>query len=273
MMINKETVKCISIAEKPSTFGIEFHNKGYEVLGINQLYIQLKVSPHQLEKVVELVRTNFRGCSVSMPHKVEVMRYLDLLDESAQKCEAVNTILNQNGELKGYNTDFYGAKKAIKENVSIENKEVIMMGAGGVARAIGRAVRDLGGKLTICNRTYDKGRELADKLDSRVIDYNALEDVRGYLLINATSIGMNSSKESLVNKDIISRFEGVMDVVVGRTKLMMWSEEMRKITIPGRLMTVYQAAEQFRIYTGKELPESFIFGIIKNIFQFNKIYK
>lgn len=256
--MDKDTVKCISIAEKPGTFGVGFHNQGYKLFGLNYAYFPLKITPSELELFIAIVRNNFHGCSVSMPHKIEVIKYLDSLEESAQKCDAVNTILNNKGILRGYNTDYYGAKRAISSKADITNKDVIMLGAGGAARAIGRAVKDLGGKLTIINRTEERAVGLAEKLNSHYLAINKLDYAVGCLLINATSIGMNNNEESIFSKELLKRFDVVMDVVIGETSLVEEARRLNKIVIPGMLMTVYQAAKQFGLYTGKELPEEFL---------------
>ncbi|MBI2101488.1 hypothetical protein HYT53_02655 [Candidatus Woesearchaeota archaeon] len=255
---DKNTKKCISIAEKPGTFGVEFHNKGYALLGLNYIYFPLKVSYGELEPVIGLVRRNFHGCSVSMPHKARAAGMVDALDDSAKKTGAVNTILNQNGKLKGYNTDFYGAKTALQKTLSVKNKKVLMLGAGGAARAIGHAVKELGGKLAIANRTKNNGEMLAKALKASLIGWKDIAKEQGYLLVNATSIGMDSKSETAVSKKTVSNFYAVMDVVIPETQLIHEALRQKKIIIPGCKMAVYQAAEQFRIYAGKELPESFI---------------
>src|SRR3989344_2888460 len=230
------TRKFVSIAERPGSFGVNFHNQGYVYLGLNCVYIPLKIESGQLESFIDIIRDNFDGCSVSMPHKTHVMKYLNETDSSA-RVGAVNTILNLERRLKGYNTDYLGAKRAIEKALDIRDKRVVMAGAGGVARAIGYAVRDLSGKLAVTNRTQVKA---------------------GTLFINATSVGMENSGEQVIPIENISRFDAVMDVVVGKTQLMMDSEAKGRIIIPGRVMTVYQAAEQFRIYTRQELPREFL---------------
>jgi len=255
---DKNTKKCISIAEKPGTFGVEFHNKGYALLGLNYVYFPLKVRYGELEPVIGLVRHNFHGCSVSMPHKVRAAGMVDELDSSAKKTGAVNTILNQNGKLRGYNTDFYGAKMALQKTLSVKNKKVLMLGAGGAARAIGHAVKELGGKLAIANRTKNNGEMLAKALKASLIDWEGVAKEQGHLLINATSIGMGKKSEMAATKKTVSNFYTVMDAVIPETRLVREAASQNKITITGYKMTVYQAAEQFRIYTGKELPESFI---------------
>ncbi len=258
--MDKDTKKIISIAEKPSTFGVEFHNKGYELLGINQIYIPLKVLPDQLESIVQLVKDNFNGCSVSMPHKINIMDYLDSFDRSATACIAVNTVVKQeDGSLYGYNTDYYGAKRAIQEKVEIKDKDVVMVGAGGVARAIGKAVIDLGGRLKIFNRTYDKGNDLAKKLGADVIgSHEDLFKTKGKLIINATSVGMFDHTEIPFHENILDGYEAVMDVVGRETKLIYIAGRKNKITIRGRSMTTYQAARQFELYTNRTLPDSFL---------------
>jgi len=258
--MDQNTVKCISISEKPGAFGLTFHNQGYVALRLNQTYTPLKVLPKDLESTIQLVRDNFKGCSVSMPHKVEVMKYLDELDSSASRVGAVNTIVNNNGHLTGYNTDYYGAKNAIlKSGISLGARHVLMIGAGGVARAIGCAVKDLEGNLTITNRTDEKAKALAKKMGANIMPYSDLPTASGHLLINATSVGMTNPDDCPVKEETIESFEAIMDVIVGNeTKLIQEAEKHGKVTIPGKVMTTYQAAKQFELYTGKQLPEDFL---------------
>ena len=149
MKINSDTKICISIAARPGDFGANFHNSAYKHLDLNWVYLPRKVvSATDLEKAISGVRgLNIKGCSVSMPHKQTVIKYMDDIDTSAAKIGAVNSIVqNEKGDLKGYNTDYYGAKKAL-ERAKINGKEVLMIGAGGVAKAVGLAVIELGGIL------------------------------------------------------------------------------------------------------------------------------
>lgn len=265
MKVDKNTKKCISIAEKPGIFGVEFHNKGYELLDLNYVYLPLKVSSDQLESIIDIVRHNFHGCSVSMPHKIKVVNFLDSFDESAAKTKAVNTILNQDGKLIGYNTDFYGAKIVLQKTLSIKDKDILLIGAGGAAIAIGHAVNELGGKLTITNRTKENAGNLASALNALTMEWEDIHKARGYLLINATSVGMDKKDDLIVPQETISRFEAVMDVVVlPETRLIREALNNNKIIIPGYQMTTYQAAQQFKIYTGKELPDNFIQQTINN---------
>lgn len=257
-MLNKDTKVCISIAARPGKFGVEFHNKGYNFLGLNYVYLPLKVEEHQLDGITSLIRGNFHGCSVSMPHKVKVIKYLDELDGPANNIQAVNTVLNVNGRLMGYNTDYFGAKKAISSKLDISGRDVYMLGAGGVARAIGQAVRDLGGNLIISNRNEEKGKNLSDYLGCSFITPDKISPLpNSCLFINATSLGMADERIPL-NDEFIASFPAVMDAVIGETRLVKSAEEKGQLVIRGRQMTIHQAAEQFKIYTGAELPKEFL---------------
>ena len=265
--INKDTVICISIAAKPGNFGANFHNAAYKHLNLNWAYVPKKVvSDIDLERAINGMNVSgIKGCSVSMPHKETVIQYLDELDSSAKKIGAVNTIVqNVSGYLKGYNTDFYGAKKAL-EQAEIKGREVLLIGAGGVAKSIGLSVTELGGILTVANRTYEKAKELSEKLNAKVKPWEQVNNSSAYLLINATSVGMNNPDEMIVKKDVIRKFSVVMDVVIypAETKLLRIAKEMGKDIIPGTLMCVYQAAEQFKIYTGFEAPKEIVKKTIK----------
>ena len=268
-MINKKTKICISIAECPGNFGATFHNMGYNALSLDYIYIPRKIKAEQLEDAINAVRVlGIVGCSVSMPHKVNVIKFLDSLDFSAERIGAVNTIVHQaDGSLKGYNTDFYGAKRLIQEKFDIKDRRVFLIGAGGVANAISFAVNDLGGDLTIINRTYEKAKELADKVGARVIPWEELHSAKGDMLINATPVGMNDPESMIVSSDIIEKFEIVQDVVTSpaRTKLIEKAHRIGKAIIPGAHMCVYQAAEQFLLYTGCEVPKNVVSEVLKEM--------
>lgn len=265
--MNKETIVCISIAAKPGKFGSTFHNSAYDLLDLNWIYIPRRVeNALDLKRAIDGLRAlNIKGCSVSMPHKEKVIKFLDELDFSAKKIGAVNTIKQlEDGALRGYNTDFYGAKKAL-EKAEIKGEKVLMLGSGGAAKAVGLAVKVLGGILTIVNRTYERAIELGEKLDSKVILWEQINSTSGYMLINTTSIGMNNPNKMIVKKDLVRNFDFIMDIVVypAETKLLRISKELGKEIIPGTLMCVYQAAEQFKIYTGLDAPEEVIKSTLK----------
>ena len=261
MKINKKSVVCISIASNPGDFGANFHNSLYKTLNMNWIYLPRKVlSRKEVIKVIDTIRVlDIRGCSVSMPHKEEVINFIDDLDLSASKIGAVNTIVNNSGKLKGYNTDYYGAKMSL-EKAKIKGKSVLMLGAGGVAKAVGLAVKDSGGILKIANRSHQKAIDLANKLNAETILWEEINLLSSDVLINATSVGMLDPKKMIIEKDLINNYNFIMDVVIypPESKLLKTAISLGKKTIPGTLMCVYQAAKQFKLYTGLDVPNYII---------------
>ena len=254
--MNKETTLCISIAEKPGEFGAQFHNAGYRMLGLNYVYLPRKVFPIELGAVVQSIRTlRIRGCSVSMPHKEGVMQYLDVIDSNAAQIGAVNTVVNQQGTLTGYNTDYDGAKKVLEGRVW--GKSVLLVGAGGVAKAIGVAAKELGADITVTNRSPEQGKNLAVLLHAAFIPWEQKENVSGDVLINATSIGMGD-KALAAPPSLIGNHKMIYDAVLGETPLLAEARAQGKQIIPGLVMCVHQAAAQFLLYTGRQAPEELV---------------
>jgi shikimate dehydrogenase len=198
-----------------------------------------------------------------MPLKERVIDHIDDLDLSAKKTGAVNTILNRDGFLTGFNTDLYGAKKSLS-NFNLANKEVLVIGAGGVSKAIANAVLELDGIITIVNRTNKTSEDLSKKLNVKFLTWDKLNSLEGYMLINTTSVGMCDENQMIVSEKTIDRFEVIMDVVVDPrlSKLIRISSAKGKYIIRGIEMCVYQAAEQFKIYTGKDAPQELIDSIL-----------
>jgi shikimate dehydrogenase len=260
-MITSKTKICISLASEPGTFGSSFHNKGYELAGLDYIYIPRKALPDQLEGIIASLRElDIVGCGISMPHKVEVMKYLDEIDEDALRVGAVNTITIKDKILKGYNTDVYGAKRTIQENLDVKGKDVLLLGAGGAAKAVGTALYQLGANIKVSNRTEEKAYELASKINAKVIDFNSLNNLQGELLINATSVGMKNLNDMPVSREVIKNFNTIMDIVLypRETRLLKEAKSLNKKTISGLSMTVYQAAKQFKLYTGQEPPKELL---------------
>ncbi len=257
MGINKETKICVSIAASPGNFGSQFHNLGYQLLGLNFVYLPLQVNEGQLKKALDALKTfNIVGCSVSMPHKIKSLAYLDELGSCAQKVGAVNTIKNDAGRLIGFNTDYTGARKAIEETGAIKNKEVTLIGAGGVAKAIAWAVTDLGGRLSVFNRTPDRLKKWPKDIPARIKRWDELKKAQGHLLINATCVGMNDNEATAVPPSIIKNFSIIQDVVLDpvNTLLIRRARALKKKIILGTDMCFTQAAAQFKIYTGVDAP-------------------
>lgn len=258
MVITKDTQLCISIAEHPGNFGATVLNAGFRALGLDFVYKPLRVNNDKLVEAIGGIRSlGIRGCGVSMPYKISVIKYLDEIDEYAGKIGAVNTIVNDVGVLRGYNTDFSGAKTALQKYYDARGKKVLIIGAGGVARAIIAALQGCGaGEICLTNRDESRGRRLAEEFGLTYLPYTKKEEPRGNLLINATPVGMMYGDDLIIGRNAIASYEAVMDVVVsvGETSLVKSAKESGLVAISGLDMSLYQAAEQFKLYTGRDAP-------------------
>jgi shikimate dehydrogenase len=232
------------------------HNVAFEHLKLNYVYFALTVT--DVENALRGMRAlKIRGFSVSMPHKIEVMKYLDRIDETAKAIGAVNTITNDDGVLTGYNSDWIGAMTALKEATKIKDKNVLVIGAGGAARAIVYGLSREGAKIRVVNRTASKAKELAEKYQASFGGPEELENVSDYdILMNATSVGSNEPSKSLVPKRLLSSEQTVFDVVFmpPESKLIREAKEKGCKTVPGWKMLLYQAVWQFEKYTAKKAP-------------------
>ena len=255
-LLNNPTI-CISVARKPGRFGITVHNAGYRALGLNFMYKTFAID--DIRGAITGVRSlGIRGCSVSMPFKEKVIPFLDRLDPLAKKIGAVNTIVNDNGRLIGYNTDIIAVEKALKPLRIKNDKDIIIFGAGGVSRAILTALKNLKLKnITLTNRTTRKGERLAKQFNINFIQWSKRENIMADVLINATSIGMTPDTFSTpVSKNNIKNSQIVMDVVASppKTKLIKIANKHGKITIDGLKLSLYQSFTQFKLYTGRNPP-------------------
>jgi shikimate dehydrogenase len=198
-----------------------------------------------------------RGLSVTIPHKSAVIPHLDDLDELASEIGAVNTVVNRDGRFVGYNTDAAGALKALEERISLTGRRCLLLGAGGVARAIGFVLRDKVAAITVANRSPDRGKALARFLDCSFIALDELEGVQADLLIQTTPVGMAPGDRACpVSEQILRNGMAVMDVIYNppETRLLALARSRGCVTINGLSMFIHQGAEQFKLWTGGEPP-------------------
>jgi shikimate dehydrogenase len=244
-------VLCASITVEPYSFGVKIHNAAYRYLGLDYTYVCFGVA--SAEMAVQAIRTlGIRGMSVSMPYKQAVMPFLDQIDEAALSIGAVNTINNLGGSLTGYNTDYIGAMRALKEATDISGQEVAILGAGGVARAIVYGAKREGAKITIFNRSRAAGIALTDALGVRF--GGSLDDFRANefsILINATSAGFRAPEVNPAEGKLAPHLV-VMDVVFipVDTKLIRDAGALGCKTVRGTRMLIHQASGQIELYTG-----------------------
>jgi len=245
------------------------HNAAFRALGLDCRYIAIQVPKGTLADVVKAMRKlRITGFNVTHPHKVEIVRLLDRLDESAKLVGAVNTVKTERGKLIGYNTDGAGAVRALEREVGkLAGRRVVLLGAGGAARAIAFSLVKAGAKLTLANRTASKARRLAAEIKRKLgvevavvsIKKRALTEAikRADLLINATTIGMAPKvNETLVTADMMHRRLVVNDIVYEplQTKLLREAKCAGAKTVNGLGMLVNQGALALEIWTWKRAP-------------------
>jgi shikimate dehydrogenase/3-dehydroquinate dehydratase type I len=200
---------------------------------------------------------NIRGASITIPFKTAVMEYLDDFDEHSLKIGAVNTIINENGRLKGCNTDWLGLILTLKEAMTIRGITFVIIGAGGTARAAAYGILKEGGFPIITNRTPEKGKILSGKFDCPFHPLSEIGKINADCLINTTPAGMYPHKDkSPVESSVLTGYKYVMDVIYNplKTKLLAAAEKQGCHIFSGLDMFVHQGAEQLRLWTGKEPP-------------------
>jgi len=245
------------------------HNAAFQALDLDYVYLAFKVKPSCVADAVNGIRAlNIRGLNVTMPHKKSVMANLDRIDLSAQIIDSVNTILNKDNLLFGFNTDGAGAVRALKENgVALKGRKVVLLGAGGAARAIAYAVAKEADELAVLNRTVKDAQALArlvEKAANKRIVAASIEpeDIDANLqdsdiLINATSVGMKPHPEQTpVPIELLRSNLAVMDIVYNplETKLARDAKALGAKVVSGVEMLIYQGAASFEIWTGKSAP-------------------
>ncbi|QTA87738.1 shikimate dehydrogenase [Desulfonema magnum] len=257
MMINAYT--CLyGILGKPVSHSLSplMHNIAFSHIGWNGAYLAFEVK--DLGAAITGIKAlEIKGISVTIPHKIAVMEFLDELDEMAKNIGAVNTVVNHQGMLTGYNSDGLGAMAALSEKTSIREKNVAIIGAGGAARAIGFGICSERGNVTIVNRSADKGERLAEALGADFCSLSDIEKIKCDILINTTPLGMTPNTDSTpIQKRYLEKGMIVMDIVYNplKTRLLKDAQEAGCVTIDGVAMFVYQGAFQFELWTGKKAP-------------------
>jgi shikimate dehydrogenase len=255
--IGRDTKLCMSLAARPGNFGSRFHNHLYEALGLDYVYKAFTTT--DLPAAIGGVRAlGIRGCAISMPFKEAVIPLIDRLDASAAAIDSVNTIVNDDGRLTGYNTD-YSAVRTLVERSGIDRATPFLLrGSGGMAKAVAAALRDSGfAKGTIVARSRQAGPALAALYG---FGWAAeLGDLSAPFLINVTPLGMAGADEAVpaFPQDRIEVCETAFDVVAlpAETPFLAAAQRSGKQLISGAAVAVLQALEQFVLYTG-ERPDA-----------------
>ena len=259
------------------------HNSAFEATHTNGVYLAWEVEATDLaETVANIRRYQMYGINLSMPYKEQVIAYLDQLSEEACLIGAVNTVVNREGTLIGYNTDGKGFFKSLP-SFKISRKKLVLLGAGGAAKAIlAQAILDGVSQISVFVRSssMEKTRPYLEKIQNATgfrVDLFALEDVQELqdsitqadLLVNATSVGMDGSSQPIPTSIVLPEKLMVADVIYQpfETPFLKWAKNQGNQSINGLGMLLYQAAEAFELWTGKEMPTDQIWELLKQKYQ------
>ncbi|BCD88407.1 shikimate 5-dehydrogenase [Pseudomonas solani] len=251
--LNKDTRLCMSLSGRPGNFGTRFHNSLYEQLGLDYVYKAFTTA--DLPAAIGGIRAlGIRGCAVSMPFKEACIAHLDELDSSAAVIQSVNTIVNDDGHLKGYNTDYLAVASLLRSHGVDPQADFALRGSGGMGKAVTFALRDSGfANGTLVARNASRGQALAATCG---YEWQAEQgELRPRLLVNVTPIGMEGGPEAgqlAFDEATIDAAEVIFDVVAipVETPLIRTARALGKRVITGGEVIVLQGVEQFVLYTG-----------------------
>ena len=270
MVVSGKTNVCGVIGDPiEHTLSPIMHNAAFETLKLDYVFLAFKVEVSKVGDAMDGMRAlGIHGLNVTMPHKTSVIKYLDELDPTAKTIASVNTILNKDGKLFGFNTDGVGALNALEQNgVAVKGKKILLLGAGGAAKAIAYTLSQEANELVILNRTPEPVKELADLLKqkfSKKISADALtpKTVKANIaqidvIINATSVGMKpNASQTPVAPEWLRPDLAVMDIVYNplETKLAKDAKVAGAKVVSGVEMLIYQGAASFEIWTACNAP-------------------
>ena len=246
------------------------HNSAFEATEINGVYLAWEVEVGDLaETLANIRRYQMFGINLSMPYKEEVIPYLDELSDEVRLIGAVNTVVNQNGNLIGYNTDGKGFFKSLP-SFTILGKKMTLLGAGGAAKAVlAQAILDGASQVSVFVRSTSMGKTKAylETLQSETgfrVDLYALEEhsvlqeriAASDLLVNATSVGMDGKSSPVPENLLLPENLLVADIIYQpfETPFLQWAKSQGNVAVNGLGMLLYQAAEAFKLWTGKDMP-------------------
>lgn len=254
------------------------HNAGFATMGMNWVYVPMEVS--DIEKaMVGLQALGFNGVSVTVPYKEAVIQYLDEIDPVAKQIGAVNTLLfrkDSQGKVisRGFNTDWLGANIALAEKIKLQRSRILVIGAGGAAKAVGFGLLQAGADVVISNRTIENGQALALWLGCEFLSLDSISGFSADVLINTTSVGMEPNIDDIiVPANVLSQFSVVMDIVYAplQTKLLQEAKAAGCETIDGLAMLLYQGAAQFKIWTGGSPPQLIMRSALEEELRIRKV--
>ncbi len=238
------------------SMGYLIHNKAFQLTDLPHVYVPFPVQ--NVQRFFSAFEPYLGGLSVTMPHKEEIGRYLGSISPQAKNIGAVNTVVNENNQWVGHNTDGTGALRALKAKGEVAGKNIVIIGAGGTAKAIGHTLKDAGANLTLTyHRNKERGQELADQLGAKLIHIDSIANETPDILINCSPVGMTPNvKQTPCPASCLKPGMIVFDSVYNplETRLITEAKAAGCTAIPGIELFVNQAVEQFELWTGKTAP-------------------
>ena len=254
------------VAENPT---VVMQEAGFQALNLNWRYLTIEVYPHDLGTAMQGLRAfNMKGINLTIPHKVEVLKYLDEVKPDAALMGAVNTVVRVGDKLVGENTDGKGFMRSLMQDAKVDprGKKVLVLGSGGAARSITVELALAGAQqITIVNRSSERGRVLTELLNSKTqvkadfVEWQGTYSIPSDtdILVNATSIGLspNAHEKPDIDYDTISSDMVVCDVIPApMTPFLKEAQDRGAKTVDGLGMLVYQGAIGFKLWTGLDAP-------------------
>ncbi|MEJ2696313.1 MAG: shikimate dehydrogenase [Candidatus Sulfobium sp.] len=237
------------------TLSPSMHNAAFERLGLDYCYLPFLVRPDSLRQAVEAVRAlNMAGVNVTVPHKQAVIPLLDDVDEEAAFIGAVNTVVNSEGNLRGYNTDGRGFMRSLAESgISVENRKVLIVGAGGASRAVSYYLSEKAEALFLRDVARNRMDDLVSdllKIRSNVSSYEKMGDLSGFdLIINATPLGLKAGDPFPFDVSALTPGHTVCDLIYGKTRLLEEAKNKGCRTVDGMGMLLWQGVLAFELWT------------------------
>lgn len=254
----RENFKIYGVIGNPvsKSMGYLIHNRAFQEIGSPDIYVSILVS--NVEKFFNEFKDFFAGLSVTMPHKEKIIPLMDSVDATAQKIGAVNTVVKERNGWKGTNTDCSGAIQALEKHLNLKDKNVLIIGSGGTAKAIGYGVVAKGARLTVTyNRNKERGVKLAEELNCQLASIRDIGDHDYDVLINCSPVGMSPRTDTtpFSNRDLKPGMV-VFDSVYNppETRLLQEARNAGCTVISGVELFINQAVGQFEMWTGQTAP-------------------
>lgn len=258
--ISGNTLLCLIIGD-PIAHSLTpaMHNSAYDAANLNYCMAAAKVSRDDLSKAVGGIRAlSIRGVAVTMPHKVSICPMLDALDPVAKTIGAVNTVVNAEGSLTGYNTDWLGIIRPLEKRMTLSGAHIAVLGAGGAAQAAVYACAQSGANVTIFNRTSSKAQLLANRHTAHWEELTASPDMSRFdVIINTTSVGMGDLKgRSPIPGAVFKEHQIIFETIYSPRETQLVKDGLLQgcSIITGEEMFLEQGAAQFELHTGRQAP-------------------